>query len=277
MEGYVIDGNELDILNEDWDILIILDACRFDAFSDVYKEFFEDGILKKAISPATHTMEFLNKIFKGFYDDIIYISATPFVNSSRTVTHRENGKTWTFNASKHFHKVVDAWDFGWNEELQNVHPKEVNKAFIREYLKYPKKRFILHYMQPHRPFISVKEAGHSHTSDDNAPQKLSIKGLAQKYLSETLIWKIKKVLGIKTNSVVEKIYRNKGWDGVKEIYKNEIRLALKYVSMIVNSISANYIITADHGERLGEYLFRDRHAGKRDREVIEVPWMEIGN
>ena len=40
------------IERENWDYLIILDACRFDYFVDEYPNFL-DGKLFKAVSPAS--------------------------------------------------------------------------------------------------------------------------------------------------------------------------------------------------------------------------------
>ena len=71
------------IYNTDWDVLIILDACRYDIFHEVYKETLGNlGSLKKVISPATHTMQWLNETFnEKKFDDVIYIAGNPFINS----------------------------------------------------------------------------------------------------------------------------------------------------------------------------------------------------
>jgi len=48
--NYVVNNREVKLIEEDWDILVILDACRFDFFKDVYREIFkEEGNLKKAM------------------------------------------------------------------------------------------------------------------------------------------------------------------------------------------------------------------------------------
>ena len=61
-----------------------------------------------------------------------------------------------FSAKKHFYMVVNVWDFGWDERIGTVPPGEINRAVLRFYLKYPRKRFIIHYMQPHAPYLSAK-------------------------------------------------------------------------------------------------------------------------
>ena len=63
------------ILDEEWDNLIILDACRYDTFKD---NNFLQGKLEYRISKGSTTREFLTKNFiennDETYNDIIYIS-----------------------------------------------------------------------------------------------------------------------------------------------------------------------------------------------------------
>ena len=62
----------LNVMEEKWDYLIILDACRYDYFESLYKEFF-DGDLEKRISLGSNTIEWCLESFKGYYPDVIYI------------------------------------------------------------------------------------------------------------------------------------------------------------------------------------------------------------
>ena len=64
---------KIDILKDNWKVLIILDACRYDSFKKYYKKFLK-GQLKKNISCATWTLEWLEKTFTKKYNDIIYVS-----------------------------------------------------------------------------------------------------------------------------------------------------------------------------------------------------------
>ena len=275
---YHIEDKKIDILQEDWDILIVLDACRYDMFKEVYRDIFDEGQLKKAISPATWTIEWLNKVFREHYhDDITYVSSNVFINSKTSISHKSKGETRSFNGKQHFHKIIDVWDWGWDKKSGTVHPKNVNKGFINSYLRNPEKRFILHYTQPHQPFITVmkKEKNDIPEQHKTNNRKFNfIISLIRKYLPEEVTWKIKKILGLPPSDI-ERIYHKNGWNGIKNVYKNEIRLVLEHVKMLTDSISANFLITADHGERLGEHLFRDRHGGKRDKVVIEVPWFKV--
>ena len=56
--------------------------------------------------------------------------------------------------------------------------------------------------------------------------------------------------------------------------KEEIKLILKYIKMLTNSVSLNWLIIANRDECVANF-WKDKHTGKRDKEVVEVPWFEI--
>jgi len=275
---YRVDKEKIDIINHDWRILVILDACRYDVFREVYREIFGKsyGSLKKAISPATWTVEWLNKVFDNRYcEDIIYISGNPYINSKKKVCGTpEYGRRRCVEAKKHFFKVIDVWDFGWNNKLGTVHPIEINKAFHKAYLRYPKNRFIIHYMQPHQPYITLGKGGYGMSK---IPKKKTLgERIFKQLLSQTQIWMIKKWLNMPPGSKIEEIFREGGKKEIIRVYKNEVKYVLKYVKMLTDSIHTDWLITADHGERLANFWLNS-HSGIGDREVIEVPWFEIKN
>ena len=59
------------IWGTNWKYLIILDACRYDYFEKVYRNYLDQGILERVFSPAGGTLEWLTLTFKGNYRDII--------------------------------------------------------------------------------------------------------------------------------------------------------------------------------------------------------------
>ena len=82
------------IMQEDWDYLIILDACRYDYFEKFYGQYLS-GKLEKRLSLGSSTREWRDRNFTGKYDDTIYISANPFINSVKAV--------FGFLGADHFH------------------------------------------------------------------------------------------------------------------------------------------------------------------------------
>ena len=65
----------VDVMKEDWDFLIVLDACRYDYFSEMYENFFT-GRLEKRLSPDCSTVEWLKRSFPNYYPEVIYISVS---------------------------------------------------------------------------------------------------------------------------------------------------------------------------------------------------------
>lgn len=149
---------QLDLIwSRNWKYLVVLDACRYDYFERIYKEFpmLKQGRLMKVISPGPTTTEWLIQTFRNREcKDIVYISANPYINSKGIAYGG-------FNPRKHLHffKIIDVWDWGWDESLGTVHPKEVNKAAIIASRLYKDKRFIIHYLQPHYPYLTLITKG----------------------------------------------------------------------------------------------------------------------
>jgi hypothetical protein len=122
----------------DWDVLIVLDACRYDYYEKLTP--FKGKLLKLEVE-SSDTQTWLTMNFPFWYP-YVYVSANPYCNSSVRVGD--------FLGSEHFKKVIDVWKFGWSERLKTVPPWEVTIA-SRPYLK--DEKVIIHYMQPHFPSI----------------------------------------------------------------------------------------------------------------------------
>lgn len=132
----------VDLMERDWDFLLVLDACRYDIFKELNTV---DGELEKVNSAATSTPQWLRRNFEGEHENVIYVSGNPYTSSIAQEGY--------FDASEHFFHVEDVWDSGWDEDLRTVPPWSINEALLELKEKHPDKRFIAHYMQPHEPFI----------------------------------------------------------------------------------------------------------------------------
>ena len=270
---FIIDGKKVELLNEKWDVLVILDACRYDKFKKLYDGKNKDN-LKKAISPACHTREFLEKIFTKKYDDIIYISTNPFINSYGIKLSNKQ----KFNPKNKFKKIVDLWNLVWDDDLGTVHPKKVNFV-AKEYLEKSDNRLIIHYMQPHFPYIFY--GGFKRTGSNKKKNKMKRRILdktieiTKKIIGQKGFWKIGGVFGQLPKGGQGWIWFNYGTKGIIKGYEEDLKLVIGYVKKLINDFpDKNFLIIADHGERLGEHN-RFFHEGRRDKEVIEVPWLEI--
>ena len=69
----------------------------------------------------------------------------------------------------------------------------------------------------------------------------------------------------------------------KDAYRENVRVALEHVQRLLGEVEGWVVVTADHGELLGERMwpipvrYYDHPASLVCRELREVPWLEIAN
>lgn len=270
------------IMKEKWDYLIVLDACRYDYFKMHYSNYL-NGKLEARLSLGSDTLEWCKKNFQGVYRDVIYISANPIINSKVPV----HG----FYAKKHFHTVVDVWDGGWDEEIGTVHPKKVNEYVLRILDEYPNKRLIIHYMQPHGPYLCLRKL-HKHVLQQLKRIQMEkkhgsliprlksfIRWRAEKILGkifgQLLVWKFADLLRYPPTDPIEAVVRYYGIEILRRAYEENLKIVLSYVSRIINKLSGRIVVTSDHGELLGENNMFGHPSGAKIPILIIVPWLII--
>lgn len=272
------------ILQRDWDVLLIIDSCRYDYFKETYTEIFAgNGVkLKKLISPATWTGAWVAEIFYGEkLDDTIFISAHRWINSKGPSTEQvrvfserlKYGKRIRgLDATKIFDKVIDVWSFGYNERIRAIDPDIMTSETIKTIEKNPHSHIITQYYQIHEPYI--------YYSDDQPARrkKISFENLNNfigTIVSDEVLCKLREMTGRIPVNAMSYYYLKYGKEGIKKGYKEDLKLMFQYVKEIVDAFpDKKIVVTADHGERLGE-RGDFGHSGQRDKEVIEVPWLEV--
>ncbi len=224
------------VMSEDWDYLIVLDACRYDYFE---KYNFLDGELQKKVSLGCNTKEWVEKNFTDNYPDTVVISANSWL--SKPMLSNLIGR----NPFSYLEKV---WDYGWNHKLGTVPPKKVTDATLKTDKEFPNKRKIIFYLQPHHPFIGKKK----------------------------LDWLGKNFKGKHgwTHHVWNALREGQlELEEVKEAYKENLNLVLKEIGKILPNLQGKTIITSDHGNCFGEYFIYG-HPSVNVKPLLEVPWFE---
>ena len=141
-----------------WDVLIVLDALRYDYFSFLYKKFCR-GWLTKVDSCGSASPEWFYENFAySYHEDIIYVSANPYINGRVCITSLSRGrkKLIRYCAWNHLGKIIDVWKDFTDEKYGVVLPETLTAIAVR-FLKDldQDKRLVIHYMQPHIPFIDI--------------------------------------------------------------------------------------------------------------------------
>lgn len=147
------------ILDRDWDNLIILDACRYDYFEQ-YANCLP-GQLSSMTSVGSGTPEFIRGTFSGRSEfDLVYISANPWWS---LLADQINSKVYKFISLEEFDCQDDVFDV----ELPNT----VAEYALDAADSYPRKRLLIHFNQPHFPHIG--ETGRDLFGEGNGPSLLS--------------------------------------------------------------------------------------------------------
>lgn len=232
-----VSENPKSIFSEDWDNLIILDACRHDIYESLM------GGTKSRISKDSSSSGFIRENFSdGVYEDIIYISANPHLDPKifESITDRDIDDV--------FFDVYHTYRNSWNKQKGTVLPKEVIKDALLAEKLFPEKRKIIHFMQPHHPMIPDQQ-GEGFTKNLKGENKDSIWELAE----------------------ADKISDEEVWNS----YKRNLEYVMGEIEVFLNEIEGRTIITSDHGNFVGENGIYDHPEGSNSLPVRKVPWDRV--
>lgn len=239
-----VNDDPVDVMEEDWDNLLLLDACRYDTFAD---RNFIDGDLQSRISAGSSSGDFLKSNFEDrTYHDTVYVTANP----------------WAHLVKDAFHSIVDLVhdDDCWDDELKTVPPETVVEQTRKVAESFPNKRLIIHFIQPHVPFIG--ETGREIEFDSG-------------------------IYGVRDGEVGGHVWSrlpDQGPDAVDrvwEAYYENLDIVLESAKDLTKSLSGKSVISADHGN-----LIADRTGPIPARgyghppyhplpELVKVPWHVI--
>jgi hypothetical protein len=235
-KGEAYNTRGVDVFGEDWDNLIILDACRYDTFDKLHGF---DGQLDRKISRGSSTLEFLNGNVAGrTFPETTYITANP--------VYEKNFDGENFS-SVHNLFLTDSWDGG----SRTVLPETFVRQAVDLYGDNVDKRIVFHLVQPHNPFIG--EFGRTVIGD------------------ETLNFWSRVMTG-------ELAYDD------RDLYASYVENVLSVLSRIddlLDAIAGKTVITADHGQMIGERASPipikeyGHPPGIHTPELVEVPWLVI--
>lgn len=237
------------VAEEDWDNLLVLDACRYDAFA---KTNDISGTLESKTSLGSNSGEFMERNFgDGVFHDTVYVSGNPYISLLDEDT---------------FHSVRSLFADEWDEERGTVMPETAVDAALQAHHEFTDKRLIVHFMQPHAPFIGETGRRIPHIGDTSTTEKLE----------RTPDDEIRDVW---TN--LRYGFGDTDITTVRKAYAENLEIVLEAVETLLDDLSGRSVVTADHGELLGERLqpVPVRGYGHPDwiraPELVEVPWLVV--
>lgn len=240
----------INVMDCDWDNLIVLDACRADLFEEAIElDQFESYDVIQSIGSTSG--QWYNRTFAGDgYGDTVIVTANPHAS---------------IDAPDKFHdlievdlSVIECDEIG--ESIYGYHPEDVHEAAIETFQRYDDKRLIIHFMQPHIPFLATPELIYRRYKDE---KDHDFGGKSDPiHVFEALAHK--------------RISFGEFWHG----YKENLLLAFEYGSDLAGDLGGKTVFTADHGNMLGERTWPipirlyGHPRGIRSPQNVNVPWAE---
>lgn len=221
-------------LDKEWDNLIILDACRHDLYQEL------EGETSYIYSNAYETSKWVEETFSNRETgDIVVVTANPHYEASRF--QDLVGKM----PSEQFHSLWCTYQDKWDETENTVLPEDVVKDAETAEKLFPKKKKIIHFIQPHYPFIG---------------QDMEEGGIGQK--EGVSVW---------DRAERGEYNREEVWEG----YRENLETVLPHAKDLAKNLSGKTVITADHGNLVGEKSMYGHDAEFDSKLLRKVPWESI--
>lgn len=225
----------IDVFDEDWDNLIILDACRYDVFEKVNDI---DGRLEPKQSRGSQTTEFLRaNVRDRTFDDTVYVTA--------------NLQYHKHFDGDNFAAVYKLFQTDWDDELRTVLPGDFVDKATEIYENHTDKRLLFHLVQPHKPFVGT---------------------FGTRLFADEVHRTWNRVTEGETSYTDRDLYA---------AYVENLVVALPHVERLLDTVEGKSVVTADHGEMIGERAapFPVREYGHPRGiyvpELVEIPWLVV--
>lgn len=245
----------IDIFEEEWDVLVILDTCRADAMDEMASEYNFVASGTSVWSRGSATREWVPHTFTqsnlGEIQNTALVTANP---TSRWGLGHECQPEWPEFAKRltrwdtvdpdDFLEFDEVWEYGPKNPFSGtVVPYAVTDRAISVWRSASPDRMIVHYLPPHQPYGARALRENRALNDVEKSPWEALKGGTP---------------------------REEVWSR----YLDELEFGLDSVRTLIEDIDAEKIvITSDHGEAFGEFgLYA--HPMIPIPQLREVPWVE---
>lgn len=246
------------VFEREWDLLVIVDACRLDLYREAVADGeFGFGEVDSVWSLDSMTRAWMRKTFVESYTDELsrthYLCGNPFssdaVDGSRLAS------------------LDEVWRYHWDDDSGTLRPRPLTDRAIAHGRESEGEedggtdRLLVHYMQPHWPFLRAPETSGGEGLDlggfvgddggysawENDPDDVWER-LRHGLVSESEVW---------------------------EGYLDNLRLVLRDVELLLENYDAErVVISSDHGNAMGEWGIYGHPLHMPLSVLRRVPWIE---
>lgn len=227
-------------LDADWDVLLVLDACRADLFRDFaprHELSTQFETMESVYSCASSSPEWFGKGFQEAQDsavsDVAYVTQNAYFE---TVDHQR------------FYDTLPLHRAETDNQNGLLSPSEVTDAALSFYADTDADRFVIHYMPPHAPF-------------QYADREYEVENVPWAGSSQSAWW------GLQTGDFEHK--------QVWQDYGENLLGVLDEVQRIVKHVTGNVVVTSDHGNAMGEWGLYAHPVYVPAPVLKSVPWVEL--
>ena len=254
------------VFDREWDLLVVLDACRVDALRQVASEYGWLGPVGASTSVGSTSKEWMVNTFDAAHQETIGRTACVTANSWVDLLLEGEPDFLQYSSVKHSWLPNQSWleglvrrdlvtkdDFaafdsvGWladENPYRVANPEQVTDRAIRAGRESEADRLLVHYMQPHEPYIAEASRAGREPTDDEARPFEALRGGANE-------------------------------DDTRRAYLENLRYVLDSVEVLCRNVNAErVVVTADHGELFGEWGLYGHIGGIPHPDLKRVPWVE---
>lgn len=250
------------VFEADWDVLVILDACRADLMAEAATDHDWIDTPATRASIAGSSKEWMERTFTNAYADTIadtaYVTGNPFSQTAFD-SHPTKPLCEDVPASDgtELGLIDEVWGYAWDETTGIVGPEAMTDRAIQVGREHDG-RLIVHYMQPHVPFLDDPDLHPGFDAEEwGDPDAFRDSDVDVRNLWDRV-----------REGLVDE---HRAWEG----YRRNLDRVLSEVDRLRHNLDADRcIVTADHGNAIGERgLFG--HPDVAIPAIRDVPWVEI--
>jgi hypothetical protein len=288
------------VWSQDWDILCVLDGCRFDLMREVADRGEFEAVtcsndVESRWSVGSQSAEWMDRTFAPEFAhemaQTAYLTGNPFsAQSGGTVRTVTNGALPLRDDD--FAVLYEAWRDEWKHgEISTIPPGPLTDAAIgiwRQRQSLNVNRIIVHYMQPHTPFRSRPDwfLGQANTTawgqiksdnqdDENGGDDDDLLAqLDEATLEELRLLETDDSEGFKdpwTRVRDQELPFYEFWGA----YRDNLIWVLDDVQRLLNNCDGRIVLTSDHGNGIGVWDVWSHPPGVAIPAVRRVPWVPL--